>query len=1110
MSVLKPRRLALSVAALTAAAALLLGPAGPARAAEITVDTLDAAKSTDQNCALIEAIEAANTNTAVDACAAGSADGVDVISIEAPGVIKVPSGGFEITSDIKIQGHGAGAGTTIDGTGVTAGFGFDVTVGVGGGRVTPSAVTLADLTITKVEGDGVRITDQTNTSSVIGRYDITLENLHVHRNKSGIDYAVGLGAVAPGRVRVVDSLVERNSRDSGIKMSACNVTADARELEVVNTVIRSNRSGSGGGGLSVACGDVKVVDSTITGNAALTGGGFHVWLGGRAATDPRAIFAAKLINTTVTGNTAELVRHRGGPGGVKADGGDGHSANLALSIVHSTITANTDTGFIEVVNGVQTAGEVDLSIKNTVVADNEDSQCSFGQAPSGDEKAGNASSDESCGFAKQDVSPDLEALADNGGARPIGPNGGSGYVRTRAIGKASALFNAADASACENTPNAGVSKDARGVTRPQGSGCDIGAYEAKHLDVEGVVWSDSDGDRSRDPGERGIAGVLVELVEDGSVIGADTTNSSGEYGIEGRLPGDWAVRVSATNAALSGYLATTPVSAQREVELSATSVPPSDFGYRVAAAFGGSVWSDDDGDGARDQGERGVRGATVRLADPSGTAVSGVAAAVTDESGEYGFSGIAPGSYRVKVEPPSGYKLTTSGTDSDVNASTGMSETFTLDWGRNDVSVDAGVYRLEPPGPEPSPAVVLAKTASAKAPVRVGDKISFFFKVSNSGNTTLSEISVTDPKAKATCPHETLAPKASMTCEASYEVSSTDVKAGQVTNAASVTAIAPDGRKASSTDSVSLDLESGKATADRLAGKDRYSTAAVISKETFSPGVDAVYIATGANFPDALAGSAASGGDGPILLVTKGAVPSVTAAELKRLKPRRIVVLGGTGVVSEAVEAALRRQAPTTRQSGSDRYSTAAAVSAEHFKPGSPVAFVATGEDFPDALTGGPAAAEAGGPILLTRKAKLPSAAVSELKRLKPRRIVVLGGTGVVSAAVEKALASYTSGEVSRLAGSDRYSTGAEISEDGFSEGVSVAYVATGLNFPGALAGGAAGALREGPVLLVSGGGIPKATKDELVRLKPKRIVVLGGVAVVPETVREALSPYIR
>ena len=128
------------------------------------------------------------------------------------------------------------------------------------------------------------------------------------------------------------------------------------------------------------------------------------------------------------------------------------------------------------------------------------------------------------------------------------------------------------------------------------------------------------------------------------------------------------------------------------------------------------------------------------------------------------------------------------------------------------------------------------------------------------------------------------------------------------------------------------------------------------------------------------------------------------------------------------------------------------------------MAFVATGESYPDALAGGPAAARLGGPILLTQKGTLPAATVSELRRLKPKRIVVLGGTGVVSAAVEKALRAHTSGEVSRLAGADRYSTAAAVSAAHFGPGAPVAFVATGLDFPDALAGSAAGRVRPDPL----------------------------------------------
>ncbi len=95
-------------------------------------------------------------------------------------------------------------------------------------------------------------------------------------------------------------------------------------------------------------------------------------------------------------------------------------------------------------------------------------------------------------------------------------------------------------------------------------------------------------------------------------------------------------------------------------------------------------------------------------------------------------------------------------------------------------------------------------------------------------------------------------------------------------------------------------------TVTRLAGATRYDTAAEISKAHFTPGVPVVYVAVGDNFPDALAGAplaALSGG--PILLVTSTAIPNPTRHELDRLKPQSIVILGGTGVVSDTVATQL-------------------------------------------------------------------------------------------------------------------------------------------------------------------------------------------------------------
>ena len=93
----------------------------------------------------------------------------------------------------------------------------------------------------------------------------------------------------------------------------------------------------------------------------------------------------------------------------------------------------------------------------------------------------------------------------------------------------------------------------------------------------------------------------------------------------------------------------------------------------------------------------------------------------------------------------------------------------------------------------------------------------------------------------------------------------------------------------------------------RLSGPDRFATAAAISAATFAPGADVAYIANAFNFPDALAGAAAAGTiKGPVLLAAIGLpLNPATIAELTRLQPKRIVVLGGPGVISNAVKAAL-------------------------------------------------------------------------------------------------------------------------------------------------------------------------------------------------------------
>ncbi len=295
------------------------------------------------------------------------------------------------------------------------------------------------------------------------------------------------------------------------------------------------------------------------------------------------------------------------------------------------------------------------------------------------------------------------------------------------------------------------------------------------------------------------------------------------------------------------------------------------------------------------------------------------------------------------------------------------------------------------------------------------------------------------------------------------------------------------------------------ATVVRRAGADRYATAAALSAATF-PRAAVVHVATGRDYPDALgAGAAAAARGGPVLLTDRAFVPAATMNELRRLDPAQIVIVGGTSVVSSAVETQLRSTGATVvRRAGADRYATAAALSAATF-PRAAVVHVATGRDYPDALGAGAAAAARGGPVLLTDRAFVPAATMNELRRLDPAQIVIVGGTSVVSSAVETQLRS-TGATVVRRAGADRYATAAALSAATFPR-AAVVHVATGRDYPDALGAGAAAAARGGPVLLTDRAFVPAATMNELRRLDPAQIVIVGGTSVVSSAVETQLDP---
>ena len=291
-------------------------------------------------------------------------------------------------------------------------------------------------------------------------------------------------------------------------------------------------------------------------------------------------------------------------------------------------------------------------------------------------------------------------------------------------------------------------------------------------------------------------------------------------------------------------------------------------------------------------------------------------------------------------------------------------------------------------------------------------------------------------------------------------------------------------------------------TKARAGGATRYETAVEASQHAFAANFGGtVYITTGMDFPDALGASAATQGKGPVLLVPRSSVPTAVHDELVRLKPSKVVIVGGADVVTDDVLRAIQAAIGVTPQrvAGPDRYSTDANLSEFTFAPGASVAYVATGRDFPDALAAGTAGAQLGGPVLLTQPTALPTSTLNELKRLKPARIVVAGGPSVVSDGVLSTLS--TIAPTTRRSGADRYATANEIARDarGALGGGSI-LLATGQNYPDALAAGPVAAAKGGSLVLVpTNPALPVTAAEEIVRNDPNEVLAVGDVSVVPE-----------
>ncbi len=320
---------------------------------------------------------------------------------------------------------------------------------------------------------------------------------------------------------------------------------------------------------------------------------------------------------------------------------------------------------------------------------------------------------------------------------------------------------------------------------------------------------------------------------------------------------------------------------------------------------------------------------------------------------------------------------------------------------------------------------------------------------------------------------------------------------------------------------------------NRLAGGDRYQTAVAISKKGWPNGSNYVIIVRGDDFADALsAGPVASLRGAPILLGTSqqlerdnptyaSSIKNTLINEVKRLKATNAIICGGTSAVSQETENILRSEGITTeRISGSDKYQTSIMLSQKEFRSAN-TALIARGDLYPDGLAAGPLISLKNGPILLVPSTsfqenspassqKIIDNVKAELQRLNVKNVIIAGSDKAISLDVEQQLQNIGI-KTTRYAGQSRYETAVELAKAYASqEPPSCVVIATGSNFPDALASSPFAFKNNGVVLLTQKDSLPAVVKNFLSMYKPDEAYVAGGKSVISDSVISEIVAIIR
>jgi alpha-tubulin suppressor-like RCC1 family protein/putative cell wall-binding protein len=308
-------------------------------------------------------------------------------------------------------------------------------------------------------------------------------------------------------------------------------------------------------------------------------------------------------------------------------------------------------------------------------------------------------------------------------------------------------------------------------------------------------------------------------------------------------------------------------------------------------------------------------------------------------------------------------------------------------------------------------------------------------------------------------------------------------------------------------------------TTSRLAGQDHYQTSVAIAGAYNNNGdCDNVILASGNSFPDALSASLLSKKwNAPILLVNSTVIDSSNAFNYigsHLSNTGTVYIIGGTGVIGSAFETKLTSMGYSNikRLGGTDRYNTDMLIANDVNVPqGTPV-FIASGENFPDALSIASFSGSKQYPILLVGTNYLPDKTRNFITNDYPSTVYIAGGTGVVSQNIKNQIkALVPDGTVTRLAGDDRFGTNAAVLNE-FSPDPGTIYIANGDDFQDVLSGSALAAKTGDPIILEDNqlSTLPSAIEAYLKTLNSSggrpNVIILGGTDVVSDELMQQVN----